>query len=88
MKIKGDGKKYQLRIKNNQSNFYSYITTFNTSGEWEELVISVNEMFPSFRGRKLNQANFSHNKIEEIAFLIANKKEENFKLMIDSIELK
>lgn len=88
LKIKGDGKKYQLRIKNNQSNFYSYITTFKTSGEWEELVISVNEMFPSFRGRKLNQANFSHDKIEEIAFLIANKKEENFKLMIDSIELK
>ena len=88
LKIKGDGKKYQLRIKNNQSNFYSYITTFKTSGEWEELVISVNEMFPSFRGRKLNQANFSHDKIEEIAFLIANKKDENFKLMIDSIELK
>ena len=88
LKIKGDGKKYQLRIKNNQSNFYSYITTFKTSGEWEEIVIPVKEMFPSFRGRKLNQANFSHDKIEEIAFLIANKKEENFKLMIDSIELK
>lgn len=88
LKIKGDGKKYQLRIKNNQSNFYSYITIFETSGEWEELIISVNKMFPSFRGRKLNQANFSHEKIEEIAFLIANKKEENFKLLIDSIELR
>ena len=88
LKIKGDGKKYQLRIKNNQSNFYSYITTFKTSGEWEEIVIPVKEMFPSFRGRKLNQANFSHEKIEEIAFLIANKKEENFRLLIDSIGLK
>ena len=88
LKIKGDGKKYQLRIKNNKSNFYSYITTFKTSGEWEEIVVPVKEMFPSFRGRKLNQANFSHEKIEEISFLIANKKDENFKLLIDSIELK
>ena len=50
--------------------------------------IPIKNMFPSFRGRKLDQANFSHDKIEEIAFLIGNKKEEDFKLMIDSIELK
>ena len=45
-------------------------------------------MYPSFRGRKLNQANFSNDYIEEIAFLIANKRQENFKLLIDKIELK
>ena len=88
LKIKGDGKKYQFRIKNNKENYYSYITTFQTSGDWEEIVIPIKNMFPSFRGRKLNQANFSHNTIEEVAFLIANKKEEDFKLTIDSIDLK
>ena len=87
LKIKGDGKKYQFRIKNNKENYYSYITTFQTSGDWEEIVIPIKNMFASFRGRKLNQANFSHNTIEEVAFLIANKKEEDFKLIIDSIEL-
>ena len=88
LNIKGDGKKYQLRIKNKQENFYSYINIFQTSGDWEEIVIPIKNMFPSFRGRKLDQANFSHDKIEEIAFLIGNKKEEDFRLMIDSIELK
>ena len=45
-------------------------------------------MYPSFRGRKLNKSNFSESEIQEIAFLIGNKKEENFKLLIDKIELK
>lgn len=45
-------------------------------------------MYPSFRGRKLAQPNFSSDHVEEIAFLIGNKKPESFKLMIDKIELK
>jgi hypothetical protein len=43
-------------------------------------------MYPSFRGRKLNQPNFSKDSIEEI-LLIGNKKKEEFKLLIDKIEL-
>ena len=45
-------------------------------------------MYPSFRGRRLNKSNFSDDKIQEIAFLIGNKKEENFQLLIDKIDLK
>ena len=88
LKIKGDGKNYQLRIKNKQDNFYSYVAKFETTGDWEVISIPLKDMSPSFRGRKLNQSNFSHDKIEEIAFLVGNKKEEDFKLMIDSIKLK
>lgn len=88
LKLKGDGKKYQFRIKSNSEDYYSYISTFSTSGEWEEIEILLKDMYPSFRGRKLDQANFSNDYIEEIAFLIANKRQENFKLLIDKIELK
>jgi hypothetical protein len=45
-------------------------------------------MYPSWRGRRLNQPNFSEDFINEITFLIGNKKNENFKLLIDKIELK
>jgi hypothetical protein len=45
-------------------------------------------MYPSFRGRKLDKPNFSEDYIEEIAFLIGNKSEEKFQLLIDKIELK
>lgn len=88
LKIKGDGKKYQLRIKSNSGDYYSYVYSFSTTGEWEELEIPLRDMYPSFRGRKLDQPNFSKDTIEEIGFLIGNKRKEKFKLLIDKIELK
>ena len=88
LKIKGDGKNYQFRIKSNTGDYYSYITTFSTSGEWQEIQIDLKDMYPSFRGRKLDQANFEKEYIEQVAFLIGNKKEEKIKLLIDKIELK
>ena len=84
--LKGDGKTYQFRIKANSGDYYTYITTFRTSGEWQEVEISLKDMYPSFRGRRLDQPNFSNDSIEEITFLIENKKQENFKLFIDKIE--
>jgi len=88
IKLRGDGKKYQFRIKTNSGDYYSYIAPFLTSGEWQEIEISLKDMYPSFRGRRLNQSNFSADNMEEITFLIGNKKEEKFKLLIDKIELK
>ena len=44
-------------------------------------------MYPAFRGRNLNMDNFSSETIEELAFLIGNKKKEHFKLEIDTIYL-
>ena len=45
-------------------------------------------MYPTFRGKKLDMPNYDADGIEEIGFLIANKKAEHFKLEIDSILLK
>ena len=88
LKIKGDGKNYQFRIKHKSSDYASYITSFSSSGEWQEIKIPIESMYPSFRGRKLNEPNFYHESMEEITFLIANKQNEDFKLLIDKIELK
>lgn len=87
LRLKGDGKEYQFRIKDDSRQYYSYITTFSTSGEWQDIEIPLSQMVPSFRGRTLNIPNFSENQIEEIVFLIANKKEERFELLLDSVVL-
>lgn len=87
LKLRGDGKKYQFRIKSNSGDSYSYILPFSTSGQWQEIVISLKDMYPSFRGRRLDQPNFNHDYIEEIAFLIGNKKKEQFELLLDKIQL-
>jgi hypothetical protein len=87
LRLKGDGKNYQFTVKNNSRNYYSYITTFSTTNEWQDVEIALKDMYPSFRGRRLNTPNFSHDFIEQIVFLIGNKKNEDFKLIIDTIEL-
>lgn len=88
LKICGDGKKYQFRVKPNTRTYFSYVYNFDASNEWQEIEIPLKDMYPSFRGRKLNKSNFSESEIQEIAFLIGNKKEESFRLLIDKIELK
>ena len=63
IKLKGDGKNYELRIKDNSSNYYSYIRPFTTSREWQEIEIPLKAMYPSSRGRKLDLTNFPKNHI-------------------------
>ena len=87
LRLKGDGKSYQFRMKAHASDYYSYIYTFNTSREWETIEIPLADMYPAFRGRILDIGNFDQDGIEEIGFLIGNKKAENFTLLIDSISL-
>lgn len=87
LKLKGDDKNYQFRIKANSGDYYSYIAAFETTNDWQEIEIPLKDMYPSFRGRKLEQPNFSGDYIEEITFLIGNKKAEKFKLLISKIEL-
>lgn len=87
IRLKGDVKEYQFRIKDNANSYYSYITSFKTSGEWETVTINLNNLYPSFRGQTLNFPNYKGDFLEEIVFLIGNKKNESFELVLDTIEL-
>ena len=87
LRLKGDGKKYQFRIKASAYDRHSFIAHFKTDGSWQEIEITLRDMYPAFRGRRLTIPNFPGEQMEEIAFLISNKKEESFKLIIDSILL-
>lgn len=85
IKLKGDGKKYQFRVKSDKYQQYSYVREFSTTGDWQEIVIPFSDMVPRFRGRILDMENFKGEKIEELAFLIGNKKDESFKLRISRV---
>jgi len=87
LRIKGDGKSYQFRIKSNTGDYYSYVSKFNSSGEWETVNIAFKDFTPQFRGRILDMANFKGDTMEEVAFLIGNKVKESFQLEIESISL-
>lgn len=87
VRLKGEGKTYQLRIRSQVGQSYSYIFPFSTSGDWETIEVPLTAMYPSFRGRRLNLPHFAHPEIAELAFLIANKQAGTFQLLIDKVTL-
>ena len=88
IRVKGDGKRYQFRVKTDWYDRHSYVAYFDTSSDWQTIEIAFSDMVPTFRGYKLNIPNYPGSKMEEIAFLISNKRGEDFKLEIDRIDLK
>jgi|AVFP01.1.fsa_nt_gi NADH dehydrogenase [ubiquinone] 1 alpha subcomplex assembly factor 1 len=85
--LKGDGKPYQFRIRNSYLNRYSYSVTFPTNQDWQIIEVPFATMIATFRGYRLDLPRYEGDKIEEFGFLIGNKKEESFKLLVDRIEL-
>ena len=88
LKLKGDGKAYQFRLKSNSNDRHSYVYRFTTIGILEEIVIPLKLFRPTYRGRALTLPNFDADALEQIAFLIGNKTNEDFYLEIESISLK
>ncbi len=88
IKLKGDGHDFQLRVKDYQSTYYSYVANFKTTGEWQTVDVKLSNMRPTYRGRPVNQPNFDKNHLSQVRFMIGTKKkQEPFDLWIDKIEL-
>lgn len=88
IKLKGDGKKYQFIIKSKINQRYWYVQSFQTSTKTQEIELPLSDFYASFRGYELTIDNFSETNIEEVAILIGNKKNEEFKLEIDKITIR
>lgn len=87
IRVKGDGKIYQFRIKSDQTKEYSYVSEFKTSGDFETITLPFADFYASFRGNKLGIPNYSGKQMEEVRFLIGNKNDEDFALEIERIWL-
>ncbi len=87
IRLKGDGKKYQFRVRSDLSEQHSYAYTIQTDGTWQTVLVPLAEMYPTWRGRKLNMPNYPGSTLSEIVFLVGNKKKEEFRLEIDYVTL-
>ena len=88
IRVKGDGNRYSFRARTNR-NFDgpSYVISFDTKdGEWVELDLPISDFTAQFRGYRIPDSDplISAN-IQQIAFLIADKQEGDFRLEIDWI---
>ncbi len=87
IRVKGDGKRYQFRIKSNASDAHAYVSYFTTTTTWQTVVLPLAEMYPTFRGRRLEMDNYNGAGVAELGFLIGNKTAEHFTLEIAALAL-
>ncbi len=88
IRLKGDGKRYQFRAKQNDQDDHSYIAYFDTDGSWETIELDFESLKPAYRGKMLDMPVLAGEKLEEVGFLIGNNKNEAFQLEIDFIKMK
>ncbi len=88
IRLKGDGRRYQFRVKSSRTERHSYTYYFETSGSWQWIEIPLSEMYPTWRGNKLNYPNYPAETLEEMGILIGNTVPETFNLEIDKIHFR
>ena len=87
LRIKGDGKTYQFRLRADRNDRFTYNQSFTTSGEWETVTLDFADFAPAWRGRQLDLPNYPGEQLTEMAILIGNKRAEDFELRVDWVRL-
>jgi len=85
--VRGDGKAYQFRVKPDVDDGHAYTFSFETNGDWQVVEVPLSEMIPKYRGREISAPRLDGTSLQEIAFLVGNKRQEHFRLEIDKIVL-
>lgn len=89
MRVKGDGRSYQLRLATDarhKGSAVSYGAEFATvNAGWIEVRIPLKSLTPSWRGVKLDGPALDALAVEEIGILIGDKKAGRFSLEVDWI---
>jgi hypothetical protein len=89
VRIKGDSKKYQFRMRtDDQPDGVSYRYHFETDiGQWQTIPILFNDCVPVFRGRILPDVKpVSLKDIQQLGFLISDKQAGEFQIEIQWIK--
>ena len=59
LRIKGDGKSYQLRLKAKSSDYFNNCPSINTTAKWQHVTIPLDTFFHAWSGRNLDRGNFN-----------------------------
>ena len=85
--LKGDGKRYQLRVQSSADASHAYAFDFDTGGEWEVVEIPFADMYAIRHGDRLDRPNYPGQTLGHLQLLIGNGRAESFQLEIDRIWL-
>lgn len=89
MRVKGDGRSYQLRFGTDarfRGMEISFMAEFPTEkGKWTNVEVPFDQFAASFRGMKLKEEVFDPEKVRRVGLLLADKNPGEFNLQIDWI---
>jgi hypothetical protein len=88
LRIKSDGKPYQLRVESEKNVRHGYAYDFETSGDWQVIEIPFDQMYAIRHGDRLDLPNYPGQTLAQVQILIGNGKAETFQLEIDKIWVK
>ena len=89
IRVRGDGRKYQLRLRGGRSlDGIAFSQSFTTKTEqWQQYTFKISEFTPTFRGRTLsNVRDIRSDEIKQVTFMIADKREGSFQLDFTTIK--
>lgn len=86
--LKGDGKRYQLRLEAEPRARHAYAFDFDTSGDWQTVALPFADFHAIRHGDRLDLPNYPGQTLSRIQILIGNGQAESFRLEIDRIWLK
>jgi len=87
LNVKGDGKKYQFRIRANYTDKHHYVYDFQTTGEEQTLELELSQFYPEYQSVRLKEPYFNSDDIKQVAVYLGSNSNSNFNLDIYSIEL-
>lgn len=87
LRVRGDGRRYQLRLRMRPRDRVAYKAEFDTeAGEWQEVRLPFEDFEPTFRGRRPRGARpLDPAVIGHVGFLIADRREGAFELEVERI---
>ncbi len=87
LKVRGDGRTYQLRLESDARFRNRWPISFNQdfetkAGEWVEVSVPFDQLRQSWRGRVLSDFTFNPGKIQVVGVMLADKQPGPFELQI------
>ena len=86
LRVRGDGRQYQFRVKSILDQRHSYGFYFETTGEWQQVTVSFEKLLPIFRGNQLDLPVYQGKNLQEVAFL-TGKNAGPFRLKINELKI-
>ncbi len=86
LRVRTDGRSYTLLLRPKNQRISYRMDFLTQAGQWQEVVLPIEQFQASWRGRKLNEPPIDPASIEQVGIMISDGRDGEFKFEIDWIQ--